>query len=226
MRQDMNRVIIEVGRVGGYGEDKGKKKSYQREESEDFEGHVTREATKRWYRYGPKSQSDRLSPLRHFLKRNVGRQWSEVYSEICAVNDKRSLVGFHLLTHLDQEVIYHGSRSSHYGFQRFFEDTDGTLQEQKISWRNHWKRDRTPVPVKEIQWDDGTTTIFEKGIWYRTWIEEYFVPYSEEYLAEENGEVTIKRTPQRLRRHERHYKLQCGKKELKQIREWLRQKFA
>jgi len=51
-----------------------------------------------------KSLTDVLSPLRGYLRKNVGRPWDEVYSEICWGMDKRTTTGAHIFTHLWQYV--------------------------------------------------------------------------------------------------------------------------
>lgn len=215
MRKDMNEVIIEVGRHSGYGS-KGKEKYLNRERARDFEDHPIREKMTLWG--NDKSQGDKLNPLRRYLRKNIGRNWDGVYSDICSVNDKRKMISFHLLDHLKDYVRFPGNAKKEYPWigPTFFVDTDGTLQETKrIVYKV--KED----PIKQIALEDGSRYVLEDGIWYRCWTETYLKPYSEEYLAEENGEVVIKRTPQRMVKRTKDYKFQCGKKQLKFIRDWL-----
>jgi hypothetical protein len=54
-----------------------------------------------------KSFSDVLGPLRAYLRKQVGRPWDKVWSEICATLDRRSLTGLHIFDHIEQEVEKH-----------------------------------------------------------------------------------------------------------------------
>jgi len=59
-----------------------------------------------------KETRDHLSPLRRYLRSQVGRPWNTVYSEICAGIDRRSAVQRHLLEHIEDyiatKVVAHG----------------------------------------------------------------------------------------------------------------------
>jgi hypothetical protein len=48
--------------------------------------------------------SDLLSPLRGAIRKNIGRPWNAVFSEFCAVLDRRGISGYHIWTHLMWEV--------------------------------------------------------------------------------------------------------------------------
>jgi hypothetical protein len=54
-----------------------------------------------------KSLNENLAPLARFLRRNVGRPWSDVYSEICAGLNVRSAVQKHVRDHLKDLVRLH-----------------------------------------------------------------------------------------------------------------------
>jgi hypothetical protein len=61
---------------------------------------------------GEKFQTDRLRPLRRFLVGSCGRSWNTVYSEICKSQDYRTLMGDHLLSHVEAYItlkpLYNG----------------------------------------------------------------------------------------------------------------------
>lgn len=59
------------------------------------------------YGWHHKEFSDRLGPLRKYLRRQVGRPWNTVYSEMNASLDKRSLTGLHIWDHVKYEVEIH-----------------------------------------------------------------------------------------------------------------------
>ena len=60
--------------------------------------------------------SDLLGPLRRFLRKNVGRPWNKVYSEMKESLDDRKVTGRHVFEHVSWEVETHA-----------FVDIDGEL---------------------------------------------------------------------------------------------------
>jgi hypothetical protein len=50
-------------------------------------------------RLSRKELNENLNPLWRFLKKNCGRPWSEVYSEMREVCDARSAIGYHIFQH-------------------------------------------------------------------------------------------------------------------------------
>jgi hypothetical protein len=50
------------------------------------------------------ASGDRLNPLRRFLEKRLGQSWNDVWSEICSVNDRRSVTGYHLRLHVEWMV--------------------------------------------------------------------------------------------------------------------------
>lgn len=54
--------------------------------------------------YDYKTFSDVLGPLRGYLRRQVGRPWDDVYSELSRTLSKRSLTGIHIWDHVRTEV--------------------------------------------------------------------------------------------------------------------------
>lgn len=55
-------------------------------------------------RHGTKSFNENLRPLYGFIHSRCGRPWDAIYSEICEVFDKRSVINQHILIHLNQYV--------------------------------------------------------------------------------------------------------------------------
>lgn len=51
-----------------------------------------------------KSFTDRLGALRGNLRVAIGRPWNDVYSEFCRNLDRRGVSGYHIWTHLKQEI--------------------------------------------------------------------------------------------------------------------------
>ena len=52
-----------------------------------------------------KELNENLAPLRRYLKKQRGRPWSKVYSEIRATIDARSTVKQHVLEHLEHLIV-------------------------------------------------------------------------------------------------------------------------
>lgn len=50
--------------------------------------------------YDYKEFNDLLSPLQRYLKKQVGRPWADVWSEICSVNSADSKMQWHLRCHV------------------------------------------------------------------------------------------------------------------------------
>lgn len=236
MRHDMKELLVEVSRVGGNDKGQSRKNNWKRgfdADDEFFDGGTNRHQMP-GRNYNRKSQGDNLGPLRGFLHSRVGQKWDRVFSEICAVNDKRSMLGFHLLTHLAEYVRAPGLNRTSSIFSRYFDfvvDASGILRESpKDNWRardaERRRLERRKQLIEEIPGTEGWTYKKIDGLWYRVKTDIFFVPYSEEYLAEENGEVVIRRTPQRMIEQRQERKVQVGKKELRGIRECLKEECA
>jgi hypothetical protein len=99
----------------------------------DAEDHgPTRAPIARRHQYGwnAKEFSDLLGPLRRYLRKQVGRPWNKVWSEIVRNLDSRSLSGQHIFDHIRWEVEQH-----------VFLRPDGNL------YRNRWSE---LVPVSGL----------------------------------------------------------------------------
>jgi hypothetical protein len=79
MRSDMFKVLVERPRYGGHGARKGRG-------PRDVEDYPSKQGMRRPYQNqsGGKSLNEHLGPLRRYLRKQVGRPWNKVYSEICA----------------------------------------------------------------------------------------------------------------------------------------------
>jgi len=58
----------------------------------------------RQYGWNAKEFSDLLGPLRGYLRKQVGRPWDKVWSEITTTLDSRTLTGQHIFDHICWEV--------------------------------------------------------------------------------------------------------------------------
>lgn len=112
MRKDMAKVVTEAPRYGHQWPSRKWGRTLTRNEIPvdndellDYDSGPLR--TGRWSRqYGDEKKrfSDVLGPLRGYLRKQVGRPWDKVWSELSANLDKRSVSGSHIFDHIKQEV--------------------------------------------------------------------------------------------------------------------------
>jgi len=101
MREDMAKVLTERPRRGPHIKtQKGERKRLQR----DPDGLPSRESMSRKRKPIHREFSDLIGPLRGLIKKNVGRPWNKVYSEICEHISPGNQVQNHILQHLKWEV--------------------------------------------------------------------------------------------------------------------------
>jgi hypothetical protein len=91
MREDMYKVIVERPRRGKEGD------AFATRLRNDFDG-STRLGMRAGYGY--RSLNENLAPLRRYLHAQIGRPWNKVFSEICAVIDRRNTVQQHIHQHI------------------------------------------------------------------------------------------------------------------------------
>lgn len=100
MRSDMTHVVTERPRHGSRASsDKTHRKLHKDEFDLDDHGPARAPC-----RMTDKEFSDLLGPLRGYLRKQVGRPWNKVYSELSQHLDKRSVSGRHIWTHVGFEV--------------------------------------------------------------------------------------------------------------------------
>lgn len=99
MRRDMFEVIIERPRLGG-GRSTDKRRGERTARAFD------RAPNKMGMGRGSRSKhlNENLAPLRRFLRRHIGKPWSKVHSEMCAVLSMSSAVQKHVLDHVKDFV--------------------------------------------------------------------------------------------------------------------------
>lgn len=130
-----------------------------------------------------KSFTDCLGALRGNIRANVGRPWNDVFSEFSKLLDRRSLSGFHIWSHLLQEVeinthLYDGRvfYRSRYGGERevdgyYVHPISGILEYQPyVSWRTRRRGQKTPIEKLEIPVPEegGWKYCLIEGLWFRT----------------------------------------------------------
>jgi|SRR5262245_5446575 len=111
MRDDMSKVVIERPRSGhslpGY-KTRLRIRHYDPEKDYDDLPKRVSGSRSKYIRAGEiKYFSDLLGPLRRFLRKNVGRPWDKIYSEMKESLDDRKVTGRHVFEHVDMDVEMH-----------------------------------------------------------------------------------------------------------------------
>ncbi len=107
MRDDLDRVIIERPRAGISGARfAARKRRRKNNDKRNWETAPSRESMGRWsYKRGEgKSFTDFLEPLYGLLRKNCGRPWDDVYSEIRSQLSPSSTTHVHVFLHLKEAV--------------------------------------------------------------------------------------------------------------------------
>ena len=107
MRDDMAKVVTERPRYGHGNRSKkttGQPIRHYDPESDYDEATRLPVARRRQYGGDAKDFSDRLGPLKRFLRSNVGRPWDKVHSELSKKLDRRSITGAHIWDHIKWEI--------------------------------------------------------------------------------------------------------------------------
>ena len=99
MRKDMHKVVIERERWGSSIRSKKTGGRVRVAEAEDYDGPTRAPA-----RQTDRMSTDVLNPLKGFLRKNIGRPWDKVYSELRQGLDARSVTGLHIFQHLEYMV--------------------------------------------------------------------------------------------------------------------------
>jgi hypothetical protein len=148
MRADMFKVIVERPRWGArhapsvkLGKDKDPHKQI------GLKRHAWEQAPY------TKSLNENLAPLVRFVRRQIGRRWDDVFSEICAGLDTGSTVKMHVRQHLPDVVLFGISRGRHgellhrgfvlrpdrgnwRGLELYVDPDDGVLKDRVWFWRD------------------------------------------------------------------------------------------
>jgi len=99
MRSDMSKVIVERPRRGG-GRDR------KRRPARDFDDMPSKQSMKRGHT-DLKELNENLVPLKRYLRKNVGRPWDKVFSEICENIRVDNAVQKHVRNHVFDYVHLH-----------------------------------------------------------------------------------------------------------------------
>src|SRR5271163_2343724 len=103
MRKDMKDLLLEHARSGGsFGKYASSRRAeLKRSDPDDLPRFISSSR----HRGRGKELGDRLAPLCKYLRKSCGRPWADVYGEICAAADTRTIRGYHLRQHVWQFVV-------------------------------------------------------------------------------------------------------------------------
>ena len=105
MRSDMAKVVTEAPRRGHANPSRKWGRRLRKDEYELDDHGATRVSSARRRQYTDwKEFSDLLGPLRRYLRKQVGRPWEKIWSELAHTLDSRSLTGQHIFDHIRWEV--------------------------------------------------------------------------------------------------------------------------
>lgn len=226
MRSDMAKVVTERPRRGHGNKSMKTSKTLSKDEIVDYaedldDAGPTRHKVSRRGQYGwdAKEFSDLLGPLRGFLRKQVGRPWNKVHSELCKHLDRRSVSGSHIWDHVNSEVEQHGYLEGklvmalpRYSWRPrrveglYVHPISGLLQ-----WapkQRYRYRPRVDPTLRKL--DDQTELRQMDGIWYKLSYKWVDVPYP--HLVRGNPTPEIRyRKELRLDK-----KVQLGKRQLQE----------
>jgi hypothetical protein len=138
----MQHLLLDTGRSHGWG---CRRDLYRHVAFEDLPD------KERMSERRTRGQGDRLAPLHRYLDRQVGRPWNDVWSEICAHADRRSLRGFHLRNgHVQHEVDPRDMRDVGRGWYGYYIDDRRLLRKYARRKRRQPKADTTRLPINSI----------------------------------------------------------------------------
>jgi hypothetical protein len=182
MREDMSKVVIERPRWGHSlpsSKTRLRIRHYDPEKDyEDLPKRVSGSCSKYIRAEILKGFSDFLSPLRRFLRANVGRPWDKVYSEMKESLDDRKVTGRHVFEHVDMDVEMHpliGDDGKLYKmaqngrlhpiYEFYVDPRTGLLcwSDEKPPWR---RRGKSVQEVNYIRLSANTGHVKINGIWY------------------------------------------------------------
>lgn len=169
MRPDLKDLLVNTGRHHGDAWNSYRRGTRRSADLDDDYWNDTHETKARY----DSSMGDRLAPLRRFLKANVGRPWRNVWEEICAVSDNRSVRGNHLRDHALRYVDNNGISKEGYYYWRYlgwseslYVDDNGILRQ---TTKKHTKKSHRQVKNNFVRLDQKTKTAYcltEHGWFY------------------------------------------------------------
>ena len=214
MRKDMDKLLVTTPRVGSSLKNREVKEARRSAREGDYDNLPRNSSMK------PKSRkwderkqfNEYLKPLVRFLKKNCGRPWNKVYSEICENMDRRGIVQDHIFQHLfdyvERNPIFKDGKPHRTGYGglyplyksdwTFYVDKGGTLREPKDR-RPPWNDNKDNPNI--IKTKDSSVFIIRREsdrTWFRVSLEDWgdhlvmaFVPDNPEWVINLLGQHNI-----------------------------------
>lgn len=192
MRPDMAKVVTESPRRGHGGRNRKSRarisvKALNSEaQSEDGKGYefdsgprkfkMSRLGGSKFGAYDDyKEFTDKLNPLRKYLRKQAGRPWDDVYSELREHLDFRSVSGLHIWDHVKQEVELHCVAYGKAIWQRGRYGSGGPVSglyvhpvSRLLCYEDErFTRYRKPKPDDVVVLEPSVSLHRFDGIWYR-----------------------------------------------------------
>ena len=149
--KNISKTIIEGGRTGFSKFDRyNSNEQFRAREKKfvhDIQGSDPDEPLPPKRRHVRKEFADKLSPMYRWLRKQVGRGWNNVYSDLRATFDTRTIAGSHVINdHLLRDVQLSESDVAGHGWADFVVDDRGILRMKEA---NRWNRNASrmkPTP--------------------------------------------------------------------------------
>ncbi len=176
MRPDMAKVVTERPRRGHGAKSLKTARRLSRDEittalhdDDDFGPAKAPVARRRQFGYDCKEFSDLLGPIKGYLRKQIGRPWNKVWSELSATLDKRSNAGSHIFDHIRQEIeidpIVYGKRAYTKGRFSYFHEIDGLYVDPRTGLVREQKAMRSKAAYRaNIARNRKSTAIARFGI--------------------------------------------------------------
>ena len=183
MRKDMDKLLVTTPRVGSSMKNREVREARRSAREGDYDNLPRNSSMKpksrRWD--DRKQLNEYLTPLVRYLKKNCGRPWDKVYSEICENMDRRGIVQDHIFQHLfdyvERNPIFKDGkphRTGYGGLSRlyksdwsFYVDEGGTLRQPKEK-RPPWRVEKDNLNI--IKTKDSSMFIIRResdGVWFK-----------------------------------------------------------
>lgn len=235
VRSDMKKVVVERPRRGSRQRNNkfGARLPYvpdhdydeQPKKAHGFESYTA--GSRKWF-------TDVLGPLGGFLRKNVGRPWDKVYSELSAGLDKRKTTGMHIFQHVKQMVAtacYCGADGKVYSIQwgsesqvggMYVHPRTGLLCETRVKTKREQARNEQQEAANFLRVSNELGYYKHENIWYRVKLEFRVFHWKDrqspliwdiffkKYVKLDHGQYWIPVE-----------KWQCGRRELTEIRRLL-----
>ena len=187
MRDDMAKLLVTTPRIGSSLKNQEVKKDRRSKSYEDLPSKSSmRPKSARWTER--KELNEYLNPLIRYLRKNCGKPWDKVYSNICANMDRRTVVQEHIFMHLFDFVVVkpsyidgepyrntYGAMKLYKTGSTFYVDKNGILKEPKNK-RPKYSQIKNP----NIRYINDNTYVKNNKVWFQATLVALDFPWNYE----------------------------------------------